>query len=401
MFSAKIIKMTDLDLTLQRVLIREDFNVPLENGMITNDRRIQAALPTIELALKANARVILLSHLGRPTEGQPEAEYSLAPVAERLSQLLNKPVTLQREWLEGVDVAPGQVILCENVRFNKGEKNNDVTLARKMAALCDVFVMDAFATAHRAEASTYGVAQFAPIACAGPLLVAELEALSKAFTKPTPPVLAIVGGAKVSSKLILLQSLAKNVAQLIVGGGIANTFIAASGYEVGKSLVEVELIPEAQRLLKHVQIPIPKDVVVAKEFSATAKPIQKTVDKVQADEMILDIGAETIADYRALINKAGTVVWNGPVGVFEFDAFAAGTLAVATTLAHSKAFTLAGGGDTLAAIDKYQIAEQISYISTGGGAFLEFMEGKKLPAVEILETRFTETILRNPHAKTN
>jgi phosphoglycerate kinase len=401
MFSAKIIKMTDLDLTLQRVLIREDFNVPLENGMITNDRRIQAALPTIELALKANARVILLSHLGRPTEGQPEAEYSLAPVAERLSQLLNKPVTLQREWLEGVDVAPGQVILCENVRFNKGEKNNDVTLARKMAALCDVFVMDAFATAHRAEASTYGVAQFAPIACAGPLLVAELEALSKAFTNPTPPVLAIVGGAKVSSKLILLQSLAKNVAQLIVGGGIANTFIAASGYEVGKSLVEVELIPEAQRLLKHVQIPIPKDVVVAKEFSATAKPIQKTVDKVQADEMILDIGAETIADYRALINKAGTVVWNGPVGVFEFDAFAAGTLAVATTLAHSKAFTLAGGGDTLAAIDKYQIAEQISYISTGGGAFLEFMEGKKLPAVEILETRFTETILRNPHAKTN
>ena len=308
---------------------------------------------------------------------------------------------MQREWLEGVAVAPGQIVLCENVRFNQGEKNNDLQLAQKMAALCDVFVMDAFATAHRAEASTCGVAQFAPVACAGPLLVTELEALSKAFTAPKPPLLAIVGGAKVSSKLILLKALAKNVEQLIVGGGIANTFIAASGYEIGKSLVEVELIPEAKQLLKHVHIPIPKDVVVAKTFSATAKPIQKLVSEVQADDIILDIGTETIADYCALIAKAGTVVWNGPVGVFEFDAFAAGTLAVATALANSQAFTLAGGGDTLAAIDKYQIAEQLSYISTGGGAFLEFMEGKKLPAVEMLETRFTAITPRNPHAKTH
>ncbi|MGB6977388.1 MAG: phosphoglycerate kinase, partial [Gammaproteobacteria bacterium] len=343
-----IIKMTDLDLTNKRVVIREDFNVPIENGMITNDRRIQAALPTIEHALKANACVILLSHLGRPTEGQPVAAYSLAPVADRLSQLLNKTVAFQRVWLKGVTVAPGQVVLCENVRFNKGEKNNAEVLARKMAALCDVFVMDAFATAHRAEASTSGIAQFAPIACAGPLLTAELAALSKALATPIHPLLAIVGGAKVSSKLVLLQSLASKVDQLIVGGGIANTFIAASGYEVGKSLHERELIPEAQRLLKNIHIPIPQDVVVAKEFSPTSKPIHKKVAQVQADEMILDIGPETIATYRELISKAGTAVWNGPVGVFEFDAFAAGTLAIATALADSKAFTLAGGGDTLA-----------------------------------------------------
>jgi phosphoglycerate kinase len=385
-----IIKMTDLDLTHKRVLIREDFNVPIENGMITNDRRIQAALPTIEHALKANACVLLLSHLGRPTEGQPIAEYSLAPVATRLSQLLNKPVAFERDWLDGVKVAPGHIVLCENVRFNKGEKNNSETLARKMAALCDVFVMDAFATAHRAEASTCGVAQFAPVACAGPLLAAELTALTQALATPARPLLAIVGGAKVSSKLILLQSLASKVDQLIVGGGIANTFIAARGYEVGKSLYERELIPEAQSLLKNASIPIPTDVVVAKEFSATAKPIHKTVGKIQTDEMILDIGPETIALYRDLINKMGTIVWNGPVGVFEWDAFAAGTLAIATALADSKAFTLAGGGDTLAAIDKYQVADQLSYISTGGGAFLEFMEGKKLPAVEVLEKRSIE-----------
>jgi phosphoglycerate kinase len=386
------LKMSDLDLTNKRVLIREDFNVPIENGVITNDRRIETALPTIKLALKQKAKIILLSHLGRPTEGKYETEFSLAPVAEKLSQLLKQKVRLIKEWLTSINVKPGQVVLCENVRFNKGEKNNDETLAKKMAALCDVFVMDAFGTAHRAEASTYGVAKFAPVACAGPLLVAEIEALNKALANPKRPMLAIVGGSKVSTKLTALKSLMEKVDQLIVGGGIANTFIAAGGYNVGKSLYEKDLITEAKSLIQQakqnkIDIPIPIDVVVGTEFSKEAKPQIKNIDQVKNDEMILDIGPKTVEKLKAIIKTAGTIVWNGPVGVFEFDQFGKGTEAIAKAIAASHAYSLAGGGDTLAAIDKYHIADKLSYISTGGGAFLEYIEGKELPAIKILEIR--------------
>lgn len=387
-----ILKMTDLDLSNKRVLIREDFNVPIENGKITNDRRIQAAIPTIQLALKQNAKVILISHLDRPEEGKYQAEFSLAPVAEKLSQLLKKPVPLIKDWLDGVEVKSGEVVLCENMRFNKGEKKNDPTLAKKMAALCDIFVMDAFGTAHRAEASTYGVAEYAPVACAGPLLVAELEALSKALENPQRPFLAIVGGSKVSTKLTVLKNLIGKIDQLIVGGGIANTFIAACGYPVGKSLYEPDLIPEAKNLMalakqRGAAIPIPQDVVVAKEFSKDAVAITRNINEVQADEMILDVGPKTIHVFTQIIQSAKTIIWNGPVGVFEIEQFADGTKAIAEDIANSHAYSLAGGGDTLAAIDKYHIADKISYISTGGGAFLEFIEGKELPAVEILKKR--------------
>lgn len=388
--------MTDLDLADKRVLIREDFNVPIENGKITNERRIQAAIPTIQLALKQNAKVILISHLDRPEEGKFQAEFSLAPVAEKLSQLLNKPVPLIKEWLNGVEVKSGEVVLCENVRFNKGEKKNNSALAKKMAALCNVFVMDAFGTAHRAEASTYGVAEYAPIACAGLLLIAELEALSKALENPQRPLLAIVGGSKVSTKLTILKNLIAKVDQLIIGGGIANTFIAASGYSIGKSLYEPDLIPEAKKLMQLAQqrganIPIPQDVVVAKEFSKDAAAITRNINEVQTDEMILDIGPKTIHALKQLIQPAKTIIWNGPVGVFEIDQFADGTKAVAEDIAASNTYSLTGGGDTLAAIDKYHIADKISYISTGGGAFLEFIEGKSLPAVEILKKRAQST----------
>lgn len=387
-----MLQMTDLDLANKRVLIREDFNVPLEKGVITNARRIEAALPTIHLALEKKAKVILMSHLGRPTEGKPEAEFSLHPVAEKLSQLLNQKVRLVRDWLHGVEVDSGQVVLCENVRFNRGEKNNEIPLAKKIAALCDIYVMDAFGTAHRAEASTCGAAQFAPAACAGPLLMAELNALQHAIENPKRPLLAIVGGAKVSSKLSLLTSLLEKVDQLIVGGGIANTFIAASGFAIGKSLYEPDLIFTAKELMalakaKNAVIPVPVDVVCAKNLSPDARAEVKAVDQVAADDIILDIGPQTIAQFVTLIQKAHTIVWNGPVGVFEMEQFARGTESIAQAIAKSSAFTLAGGGDTLAAIDRYHIADKISYISTGGGAFLEFIEGKKLPAVAMLEQR--------------
>jgi phosphoglycerate kinase len=387
-----ILKMTDVDLRNKRVLIREDFNVPIENGKVTNARRIEAAIPTIQLALKANAKVLLMSHLGRPIEGQFDSAFSLAPVAEILSDLLQLPVTLKKDWLDGVEVAHDQVVLYENVRFNRGEKKNDAALAKKMAALCDVFVMDAFGTAHRAEASTYGVAEFAKVACAGPLLMAELDALSKAFLNPKPPLLAIIGGSKVSTKLTVLESLLKKVNRLIVGGGIANTFLAAQGHNIGKSLVEMDLIPVAKRLLQiaqqqDIQIPLPVDVVVANEFSKEAKATIKKVNAITSDEMILDIGPETAIMFAEIIKTSGTVIWNGPVGVFEFPSFAAGTKALANAMATTKAYTLAGGGDTLAAIDMFGIAEKLSYISTGGGAFLEFIEGKELPAVKILQLR--------------
>ncbi|HKT31544.1 MAG TPA: phosphoglycerate kinase [Gammaproteobacteria bacterium] len=388
-----IIKMTDLDLKGKRVLIREDFNVPLdESGRISSDARIRAALPTIRQALKAGARVLLVSHLGRPREGEYDAALSLAPVAERLTELLGVNVPLARDWINGVDVAPGSVVLCENVRFLKGEKKDDERLARRMAALCDIYVMDAFGTAHRAEASTHGVAKYAPVACAGPLLAGELEALGRALQNPARPLVAIVAGSKVSTKLTVLEALTKIVDQLIVGGGIANTFIAAAGYKVGKSLHEPDLIPEARRLMEATRargagIPLPMDVVVAQEFSASAEADVRKVGEVGADEMILDIGPDTAEMYAQILKQAGTIVWNGPVGVFEFDQFGEGTRAVAEAVAASKAFSIAGGGDTLAALDKYGVAERISYISTGGGAFLEFLEGRKLPAVAVLEQR--------------
>lgn len=384
-----MLKMSELNLTDKRVIIREDFNVPLEHGEITNDRRLVAAVPTIQLALKQNAKIILLSHLGRPIEGEFNSEFSLAPVAEKLSALLQKPVRFISDWLNGIEVQSGQIVLCENVRFNKGEKKNDPALAKKMAALCDIFVMDAFGSAHRAEASTTGIAEYAPIACGGPLLCAELDALKAALDKPAKPLLAIVGGSKVSTKLTILESLLTKVDQLIVGGGIANTFIAAAGYNIGKSLYEPNLIPNAQHLqkmaeAKGAQIPLPIDVVVAKEFSASAQPIIKNINAIADDEMILDIGPQTAHYFSELIAAAKTIIWNGPVGVFEFDAFAAGTQTVAAAIANSKAFSLAGGGDTLAAIDKFKVGHQISYISTGGGAFLEYIEGKDLPAVSVL-----------------
>jgi phosphoglycerate kinase len=366
--------------------------VPVEGGVVTSDARIRAALPTIRAALEQGARVILLSHLGRPKEGEFSAENSLAPVATRLGELLGQPVRLQRDWLDGVECAPGEVVLCENVRFNKGEKKDDETLARRMAALCDVFVMDAFGTAHRAEASTHGVARFAPIACAGPLLVGELEALERALAHPARPLVAIVAGSKVSTKLTVLESLLAKVDKLIVGGGIANTFLAATGVAVGKSLHEPDMLDTARALLAQAKsrgadIPLPTDVVVATEFAPTAIATVKPVAAVGADELILDIGPQTAAVLAQMLQSAGTILWNGPVGVFEFDQFGGGTRVIAEAIARSPAFSLAGGGDTLAAIEKYGVEQGISYISTGGGAFLEFVEGKTLPAVAALEAR--------------
>lgn len=383
-----VMKMSELDLTNKRVLIREDLNVPIKDGKITSDARLQAALPSLRLALEAGARVMVMSHLGRPKEGEHEAEFSLAPIAEYLSRALGQEVVLQKEWLEGGEVInPGQLVLMENVRFNQGEKANDDALAKKMAALCDIFVMDAFGTAHRAQASTHGVAKFAPIACAGPLLVGELEALSKALDNPAKPVVAIVGGAKVSTKLTVLESLSAVVDQLIVGGGIANTFLAAQGQPIGKSLSESDLIDTAKALTAKIDIPVPQDVVVATEFSETAVATIKSAENVADDEMILDIGPKSAEHLAEILSNAKTIVWNGPVGVFEFDQFGKGTEVIARAIANSDAFSIAGGGDTLAAVDKYGIKEQVSYISTGGGAFLEFLEGKELPAVSILQQR--------------
>jgi len=386
-----VINMVDVDLKGKRVLIREDLNVPVADGVVTSDARIRAALPTIKAALDAGAAVMLVSHLGRPVEGQPEEQFSLQPVANRLAELLGIDVPLIRDWIDGVDVAPGQLALLENVRFLAGEKKSDPALSRKMAALCDVFVMDAFGTAHRAQASTYGVAEYAPIACAGPLLAAELDALGKAMDNPARPFVAIVGGSKVSTKLTVLDALANVVDCLIVGGGIANTFIAAAGHGVGKSLYEPDMLDTARALAANkddrAEIPVPTDVVVANEFSKAATATVKSVSAVSDDETILDIGPETASRFADIIASAGTIIWNGPVGVFEFDQFGAGTRALADAIAASDAFSVAGGGDTLAAIDKYGVADDISYISTGGGAFLEFVEGKKLPAVAILEQR--------------
>jgi phosphoglycerate kinase len=384
--------MVDLDLSGKRVLIRQDLNVPVKNGVVTSDLRIQASVPTIEIALAAGAAVMLLSHLGRPVEGQYDEASSLKPVADQLAKLLGKPVRLEKDWLEGITIAPGEVVLCENVRFNTGEEKNSDALGQKMAALCDIFVMDAFGTAHRAQASTHSVAKFAPIACAGPLLASELDALGKALETPAKPLVAIVGGSKVSTKLTVLESLSEKVDQLIVGGGIANTFIAAAGFPVGKSLYEADLIPEAQRLIAAAKkagsdIPIPVDVVCAKEFSDTAIATIKKVADVEDDDLILDIGPDTAKLYAELIKSAGTIVWNGPVGVFEIEQFSHGTQTLATAIAESSAFSIAGGGDTLAAIDKYNINDKVSYTSTGGGAFLEFLEGKELPAVAILKSR--------------
>ena len=381
-------KMTDLDLAGKRVLIREDLNVPVKDGKVTSDARIRASLPTIELALKSGAKVMVMSHLGRPTEGEFEEKYSLAPVAEHLSKLLQRPVPLIRNWLNTeFEVAEGDLVVLENVRFNAGEKKDNEDLAKKMATLCDVYVMDAFGTAHRAQASTHGVAKFAPIACAGPLLANELDALGKALDAPARPMMAIVGGSKVSTKLEVLNSLSEKCDQLIVGGGIANTFLAAAGKPVGKSLCEHDLIPVAQSLMEKVDIPLPVDVVVAKTFAEDAEATIKSVDDVADDDMILDIGPQSAKHLAELLKGAGTIIWNGPVGVFEFDQFGEGTRAVSMAIAESQGFSIAGGGDTLAAVDKYAIADQVSYISTGGGAFLEFVEGKVLPAVAILEER--------------
>lgn len=387
-----LIQMSDIDLSGKKVLIREDLNVPIKEGMITSDQRLQAALPTLKAALAAGAAVMVLSHLGRPEEGRFEKRFSLHPVAEYLKEHLNYPVRFVSDYLNGVDARPGELVVCENVRFNSGEKNNDEHLARKLASLCDVFVMDAFGTAHRAQASTYGVAQFAPIAVAGPLLVRELTALATALKAPKKPIVAIVGGAKVSSKLSLLRQLVGMVDYLIPGGGIANTFLKAQGFEIGVSLYEADLLDEARAILhlaeeKGCHIPLPTDVVVGKSFSETCPAYNKSLQNVAADDMILDIGPVTVSDYVDIINKAKTIVWNGPVGVFEFAQFAYGTRALAIAIAESDAFSIAGGGDTLAAIDLYDLNQQISYISTGGGAFLECLEGKTLPAVAILQER--------------
>lgn len=380
-----VLKMTELDLAGKRVLIREDLNVPVKDGKITSDARIRASLPTIRLALKKGAAVLVCSHLGRPEEGVFSEENSLAPVAAYLSEALGCEVPLVRDYLNGVEVKPGEVVLLENVRFNTGEKKNTDELAQKYAALCDVYVMDAFGTAHRAQASTHGAGKFAAVACAGPLLAAELEALGKALDKPAKPMAAIVAGSKVSTKLDVLNSLAEICDQLIVGGGIANTFLAAAGLPVGKSLYEPELLETAKAIAAKVSVPLPVDVVVAKAFAADAEATVKAVADVADDDMILDIGPQTAAQFAELLKSAKTVLWNGPVGVFEFDQFAGGTKVLAEAIAASDAFSIAGGGDTLAAIDKFGVAEQISYISTGGGAFLEFVEGKVLPAVEMLE----------------
>ena len=388
-----VIKMTDLDLHGKRVLIRQDLNVPIKDGKVTSDKRIVASLPTIEFAMNAGAKVMVMSHLGRPTEGEYDEEFSMIPVGEHMAALLGHNVEMVKDWVNGVGkMQNGEVVLCENVRFNAGEKKNDDALAKKMAALCDIYVMDAFGTAHRAQASTHGVAKYAPVACAGPLLAGELDALGKALDNPARPMAAIVGGSKVSTKLTVLDALSKIVDQLIPGGGIANTFIAACGHNVGKSLYEEDLVPEARRLMeaakaKGGEIPVPTDVVVGKEFSESAEAVVKKVEEVTDDDMIFDIGPETAARFADMMKSAGTVVWNGPVGVFEFDQFGEGTRVLGLAIAESDAFSIAGGGDTLAAVDKYGIADKVSYISTGGGAFLEFLEGKKLPAVAILEER--------------
>jgi phosphoglycerate kinase len=376
--------MNQLSLSNKRVLIREDLNVPIRDGCVANDARLRAAVPSIQAAVDAQARVILMSHLGRPTEGEFDPQYSMAPVAEALSALMGMPVLFKSDWPSDAP-QPGEVWLLENVRFNEGEKVNADELARQYAALCDVFVMDAFGTAHRAQASTHGVAKFAPESCAGPLLAGELDALSRALSAPATPMVAVVGGSKVSTKLAVLEQLSQTCDQLVVGGGIANTFLAAAGYPVGKSLCEVELIPTAKALMSKTQIPLPIDVVVAKAFSASAEATVKLAADVADDDMILDVGPLSQARMAEVLLAAGTILWNGPVGVFEFDAFSGGTRALSNAVAKSKAFSVAGGGDTLAAIDQFEIADQVSYISTGGGAFLEFVEGKTLPAVAILE----------------
>ena len=380
-------QMTELDLNQKRVLIREDLNVPIKEGVVTSDARIRAALPTIKMAIDQGAEVILMSHLGRPTEGQFETQYSLQPVANDLSSKLGIEVQLITDWSNDFEVPKGQIALLENVRFNKGEKSNDDALSQAYAKLCDIYVMDAFGTAHRAQASTHGVAKFAPVACAGPLLANELNALETALATPAEPVGAIVGGSKVSTKLMVLEILADKVDQLIVGGGIANTFLAAAGYPVGKSLYEPDLIPAAKALMSKVNIPLPTDVVVGKEFSETAEARVIAVEDVESDDMIFDIGPKSSSQLAEMIKTLGTIIWNGPVGVFEFDQFAEGTKTLSLAIAESAGFSIAGGGDTLAAVDKYEIADQVSYISTGGGAFLEYVEGKELPAVALLKTR--------------
>lgn len=388
-----IIKMSDLDLAGKRVLIREDLNVPIKDGKVTSDARIRASLPTIKQAAEAGAKVMLMSHLGRPTEGEPTSEYSLQPVAEHLSGLLGKNVRLVEDYLQNTpDLADGEVVLLENVRFNIGEKKDDEDLSRQYASLCDVYVMDAFGTAHRAQASTHGAGVYAPVACAGPLLSGELDALGKALDNPARPLVALVGGSKVSTKLTVLESLSKVVDQLIVGGGIANTFIAAAGHNVGKSLYESDLVDTARQLTENArsnggEIPVPSDVVCAKEFSESAEATLKAVNAVEDDDMVFDIGPETASELAEIIKKAGTIVWNGPVGVFEFDQFGEGTRIISMAIAESGGFSVAGGGDTLAAVDKYGIEDRVSYISTGGGAFLEYLEGKELPAVAMLEKR--------------
>ena len=387
-----VIAMTDLDLSNKRVLIREDLNVPVKNGKVTSDARLKAALPSIQQALKAGAKVMVMSHLGRPTEGEYDEEFSLQPVVDYLQDMLDCPVRLCKDYLDGIELKAGELVVFENVRFNVGEKKNNDELAKKLASLCDVYVMDAFGTAHRAQASTHGVAKYAPVACAGPLLAGELEALGKALENPKRPLVAIVGGSKVSTKLTVLESLSGVVDQLIVGGGIANTFVAAAGHNVGKSLYEADLTDEANRLMAQAKakggdIPLPVDVVTGKEFSAEAKAETKAVNAVADDDMIFDIGPDTAEQLASMLKNAGTIVWNGPVGVFEFEQFGHGTKTIAEAIAQSDAFSIAGGGDTLAAIDQYAIADKISYISTGGGAFLEFLEGKTLPAVAILQER--------------
>tara|TARA_X000001388_G_scaffold43965_1_gene31060 strand:- start:346 stop:1521 length:1176 start_codon:yes stop_codon:yes gene_type:complete len=384
--------MSDMALNGQRVLIRQDLNVPVKDGKVTSDARIKASIPTIKAALEAGAAVMVMSHLGRPTEGEPADEFSLQPVVDYLNDALDVPVKLVKDYLDGVELADGELVILENVRFNQGEKKDDETLAKQYAALCDIFVMDAFGTAHRAQASTHGVAKFAPKACAGPLLAAELDALGKALDNPKRPMVAIVGGSKVSTKLTVLKMLAEKVDQLIVGGGIANTFIAAQGHNVGKSLVEMDLTEQATQLMNEAQanggnIPVPTDVVVGQAFDENTQATLKAVSDVADDDMIFDIGPDSSKALESIIKNAGTIVWNGPVGVFEFEQFSAGTKALSQAIADSDAFSIAGGGDTLAAVDKYEIADKISYISTGGGAFLEFLEGKTLPAVAMLEEK--------------
>ena len=385
-----MLKMTDLDLSGKRVLIRQDLNVPIKNGEVSSDKRIIASLPSILYAINAGAKVMITSHLGRPNAGEFDKNFSLEPVANHLSELLSQPVKLESNWLDGVEIEAGEVILFENVRFNVGEKENDEALSKQMAALCDICVQDAFGTAHRAHASTYGVAKYAPIACAGPLLISELEALGQALDNPKRPLVAIVGGAKVSTKLTVLDALSKIVDQLVVGGGIANTFIAAQGHGVGQSLCEHDLIPTAKALMDHCDIPIPKDVVCGKEFSEFANAETKSSTNVSSDDMIFDLGPKSIDVLCEILQSAGTILWNGPVGVFEFNQFSKGTERIANAIADSEAFSIAGGGDTIAAIDKFKIENKISYISTGGGAFLEFLEGKQLPVVEILDSRNEE-----------